>query len=39
MEEACQVIGNMSLKDRFTQSSKLIQRGIIFAASLYLNNE
>jgi len=39
MEEACQVIGNMALKDRFAQASKLIQRGIIFAASLYLNNE
>jgi ATP-dependent RNA helicase DOB1 len=39
LEEACQVIGNMALKQKFAEASKLIQRGIIFAASLYLNNE
>ena len=30
-------IGNFSLKEKFAVSSELIKRGIVFAASLYLN--
>jgi ATP-dependent RNA helicase DOB1 len=35
--EACQFIGNTSLKEKLTKASELIRRGIVFAASLYLN--
>jgi ATP-dependent RNA helicase DOB1 len=35
--EACQVINNSSLKEKLEKASTLIKRGIIFAASLYLN--
>jgi superfamily II RNA helicase len=37
LSEACQVINNTSLKDKLEKASALIKRGIIFAASLYLN--
>ena len=38
MGEASQMIGNINLKERLVKASELIQRGIVFAASLYLSN-
>ena len=37
LSEACQVINNNSLKEKLEKASTCIKRGIIFAASLYLN--
>jgi superfamily II RNA helicase len=37
LSESCQVINNTSLKEKLEKASALIKRGIIFAASLYLN--
>jgi superfamily II RNA helicase len=36
LSEASGLIGNTNLKDKFEEASKLLKRGIIFAASLYL---
>jgi len=37
LTDACMVINNISLKEKLTKASACIKRGIIFAASLYLN--
>eukprot|EP00825_Cyclidium_porcatum_P025149 TRINITY_DN27418_c0_g2_i1.p1 TRINITY_DN27418_c0_g2~~TRINITY_DN27418_c0_g2_i1.p1 ORF type:complete len:231 (-),score=59.69 TRINITY_DN27418_c0_g2_i1:171-863(-) len=36
MENAAKVIGNLELAQKFVDASKLLKRGIVFAASLYL---
>ena len=38
LSECARLIGNMSLKEKLESTSKKIQRGIPFAASLYLSN-
>jgi ATP-dependent RNA helicase DOB1 len=37
MVDCSNAIGNYALKDKFEKASILIKRGIVFAASLYLN--
>jgi hypothetical protein len=37
LAESSQLIGNFNLKERLEKASSLIRRGIVFAASLYLN--
>jgi len=36
MQEAFVYIGNQKMTDKFEKAQKLLQRGIIFTASLYL---
>lgn len=36
MESASKVIGNTELAQKFVDASKLLKKGIVFAASLYL---
>jgi len=36
LASASQAIGDMTLKEKFEESSKRIRRDIVFAASLYL---